>query len=297
MATYSGSVLQPTGKTRGACPPGSAAGLQLSDTEFSRLCRLVHRHAGIHLTDHKKELVRARLMKVLRGRSLASFQEYYDLVLADKSGAELACLLDALSTNLTAFAREPGHFQYLAQEILPAWRQGPGEPLRQTLWSAGCSTGEEPYTLAMILMDTFPGEDLSQVEIYTSDLNTQVLTQAERAVYPFARMEPLPPEWRQRFFQKGVREQEGFVRVKPEVRRLVHFFRFNLMDPFPFQEKMDVIFCRNVMIYFEKETQAKLVDKFFHCLRPGGYLFIGHSESLCNHRHQFTYVKPTIYRK
>jgi chemotaxis protein methyltransferase CheR len=297
MATYSGSVLQPTGKAQGACPPGTAAGLPLSDPEFSRLCRLVHRHAGIHLTVHKKELVRARLMKVLRARSLESFQEYYDLVLADKSGAELACLLDALSTNLTAFAREPGHFQYLAQEVLPAWRQGQGEPLRQTLWSAGCSTGEEPYTLAMILMDTFPGEDLSQVKIYASDLNTQVLTQAERGVYPFARMEPLPPEWRRRFFQKGVREQEGFVRVKPEVRRLVNFFRFNLMDPFPFQEKMDVIFCRNVMIYFEKETQAKLVDKFFHCLRPGGYLFIGHSESLCNHRHQFTYVKPTIYRK
>lgn len=297
MATHSGSVLQPTGNTRGAGPPGSAASLQLSDTEFSRLCRLVHRHAGIHLTVHKKELVRARLMKVLRGRSLASFQEYYDLVLADKSGVELACLLDALSTNLTAFAREPGHFQYLAQEILPAWRQGQGEPLRQTLWSAGCSTGEEPYTLAMILMDTFPGEDLSQVKIYASDLNTQVLTQAERGVYPLARMEPIPPEWRRRFFQKGVREQEGFVRVKSEVRRLVNFFRLNLMDPFPFQEKMDVIFCRNVMIYFEKETQAKLVDKFYHCLRPGGYFFIGHSESLCNHQHQFKYVKPTIYRK
>lgn len=284
--------MAPTG-----CLPGIAPGPTLSDAEFFRFCQLVHRHAGIYLTAQKKELVRARLMKILRGRSLANFQEYYDLVLADKSGDELACLLDALSTNLTAFAREPGHFQYLAQKILPAWRQGQGEPLRQTLWSAGCSTGEEPYTLAMILMDTFPGENLSQVKICASDLNTQVLTQAERGVYPFARMEPLPSEWRRRFFQKGVRGQEGFVRVKPEVRRLVHFFRFNLMDPFPFQENMDVIFCRNVMIYFEKETQAKLVDKFYHCLRPGGYLFIGHSESLCNHRHQFKYVKPTIYRK
>ncbi len=135
------------------------------------------------------------------------------------------------------------------------------------------------------------------MKVYASDLNTKVLTQAERGIYPLSRVKPLPPEWQRRFFQQGVRERQGFVRVKPEVRQLVNFFRFNLMDPLPFQEEMDVIFCRNVMIYFEKETQAALVDRFHRCLRPGGYLFIGHSESLCNHRHQFTYVKPTIYRK
>jgi chemotaxis protein methyltransferase CheR len=296
MAAPADGALLKSGKPLVTWPPAPAAGPELSDAEFFRFCRLVHRHAGIHLTAQKKEMVRARLMKILRVRALKSFQEYYELVLADKSGAELAGLLDALSTNLTAFWREPGHFQYLAQEILPDWPQG-REPLRKILWSAGCSSGEEPYTLAMLLLDAFSGRDLSGVKVYASDLNTQVLAQAERGIYPFSRIEALPPEWRRRFFQKGIRDRTGYVQVKLEVRRLVHFFRFNLMDTFPFREKADVIFCRNVMIYFEKNTQIKLVEKFHQALKPGGYLFIGHSESLCNHQHRFKYVKPAIYRK
>jgi chemotaxis protein methyltransferase CheR len=272
-------------------------GPELSDSDFFRFCQLVHQHAGIHLTSQKKELVRARLMKILRQRGLQTFREYYEQVKRDTSGAELMCFLDALSTNQTAFWREPKHFEYLAEEILPTWLAERRTPLRRNLWSAGCSTGEEPYTLAILMKNAFPGEDLSQVKIHASDINTQVLAQAERGIYPISQVEPLPPEWRQRYFQKGVGERQGFVRVKPEVRCLVQYFRLNLMDPLPFRENMDIIFCRNVMIYFEKETQVKLVDKFYQCLRPGGYLFIGHSESLCNHQHQFNYVKPTIYRK
>lgn len=294
MAAPADELLK-TEKTLATWSLGSVKGPELSDAEFFRFCRLVHQHAGIHLTAHKKEMVRARLTKIIRGRALRSFQEYYELVLADKSGAELAGLLDALSTNLTSFWREPGHFQYLAQEILPAWAQSRG-PLQKTLWSAGCSTGEEAYTLAMLLLDTFPGVDLSGVKVYASDLNTQVLAQAELGIYPLARMEALPHEWR-RFFQKGIRERTGYVQVKREVRSLVNFFRFNLMDFFPFREEVDVIFCRNVMIYFEKNTQIRLVEKFHYALKPGGFLFIGHSESLCNHQHRFKYVKPAIYRK
>jgi chemotaxis protein methyltransferase CheR len=270
---------------------------ELSDRDFFCFCQLVHQHAGIHLTTQKKELVRARLTKILREQGLTDFREYYDKVVADTSGIELSCLLDAISTNQTAFWREPKHFQYLAEEILPAWPAERRQPLKGKLWSAGCSSGEEPYTLAILLMTAFPGEDLSQVKIHASDLNTRVLSQAELGIYPLSRLEPLAPEWRRRFFQKGVGQRQGFVRVKTEVRRLVNFFRFNLMDQLPFREELDIIFCRNVMIYFEKETQVKLVNKFYDCLRPGGYLFIGHSESLCNHRHQFSYVKPTIYRK
>lgn len=294
MAAPADELLK-TGKPLVTWSLGSAKGPEFSDAEFFRFCQLVHQHAGIHLTAHKKEMVRARLMKIIRSRGLRSFQDYYELILADKSGAELAGLLDALSTNLTSFWREPGHFQYLAQEILPGWRQGRNS-LRMTLWSAGCSTGEEPYTLAMLLMDAFPRVDRSGVKVYASDLNTQVLAQAELGIYPLARMETLPHDWR-RFFQKGIRERTGYVQVKREVRRLVQFFRFNLMDTFPFREEIDVIFCRNVMIYFERNTQIKLVEKFHHALKPGGYLFIGHSESLCNHQHRFKYVKPAIYRK
>ena len=270
---------------------------ELSDNDFYRFCQLVHQHAGIHLTSQKKELVRARLMKILRQRGLNSFREYYDQVLNDGSGAELTYFLDALSTNQTAFWREPKHFQFLAEEILPAWPAERRQPLRANFWSAGCSSGEEPYTLAFLVMEAFPGEDLSRVRIFASDLNTQVLAHAEQGIYPLSRLEPLPADWRRRYFQKGVGDRQGFVRVKPEVRRLLQFFRFNLMDAFPFQERMDIIFCRNVMIYFEKETQVKLVEKFHYCLRPGGFLFIGHSESLCNHQHQFRYIKPTIYQK
>lgn len=295
MAAPADGALLKTARSLATWSRGPVTGPELSDGEFFRFCRLVHQHAGIHLTAHKKEMVRARLMKILRVRGLTSFQEYYELVLADKSGAELAGLLDALSTNLTSFWREPGHFQYLAQEVLPGWRQE-RKPWRKTLWSAGCSTGEEPYTLAMLLLDTFSGLDLSGVKVYATDLNTQVLAQAEAGIYPLARIKALPSEWRG-FFRKGIRDKTGYVQVKPEVRRLVQFFRFNLMDRFPFREKLDVIFCRNVMIYFEKNTQVKLVERFHQALNPGGYLFIGHSESLCNHRHRFKYVKPAIYRK
>lgn len=267
----------------------------LTDAEFTQLSQLVHRHAGINLSPQKKELVRSRLTKILRTRGIPNFRDYYHLVLHDSSGAELAQLLDAISTNLTAFWREPRHFEFLGQELLPS--MGRKGPLRWRFWSAGCSSGEEPYTLAMVVLNFLKGTDPSGVKIHASDINTQVLAQARKGIYPMVRVDPLPTEWRRQFFQKGVNRWDGFVRVKPEVRQLVEFFRLNLMESFPFKEEFDVIFCRNVMIYFEKATQTQLINKFYQCLKPGGFLFIGHSESLCNINHRFAYVKPTIYRK
>lgn len=281
---------------------GSAPGLGLimpdiTDAEFNQLSQLVYQHAGIHLPPQKKELVRSRLTKFLRSRKLASFHEYYQGVLKDTTGLELINLLDAISTNMTAFWREPKHFEFLGQELLPSLRQKCKKAPQWRLWSAGCSSGEEPYTMAMVLLNALASKDLAGVKIYASDINTQVLNQAQRGIYPLSRVEPLSPEWRRRYFQKGVNQFEGYVRVKPEVKQLVEFFRLNLMDHFPFKQEFDVIFCRNVMIYFEKGTQTELVNKFYQCLKPNGYLFIGHSESLCNISHQFAYVKPTIYRK
>jgi chemotaxis protein methyltransferase CheR len=270
---------------------------ELSDAEFIQLSQLVHRHAGINLSPQKKELVRSRLTKILRTRAIPNFKEYYRMVLQDSSGAELAHLLDAISTNQTAFWREPRHFEFLAQELLPVWRRQKTGPLRWRFWSAGCSSGEEPYTLAMVILHALKSADTTGVKIHASDINTQVLAQARQGVYPLARVDPLPLEWRRQFFQKGMNRWEGFVRVKAEVRQMVEFFRLNLMESFPFKEEFDVIFCRNVMIYFEKATQTELIGKFYSCLKPGGYLFIGHSESLCNINHRFAYVKPTIYRK
>ncbi len=281
---------------------GSAPGLGLimpdiTDAEFNQLSQLVYQHAGIHLPPQKKELVRSRLTKFLRSRKLASFHEYYQAVLKDTTGLELINLLDAISTNMTAFWREPKHFEFLGQELLPTLQQKCKRTPQWRFWSAGCSSGEEPYTMAMVLLNAMANKDLTAVKIYASDINTQVLNQAQRGIYPLSRVEPLSPEWRRRYFQKGVNQFEGYVRVKPEVKQLVEFFRLNLMDHFPFKQEFDVIFCRNVMIYFEKGTQTELVNKFYQCLKPNGYLFIGHSESLCNISHQFAYVKPTIYRK
>jgi chemotaxis protein methyltransferase CheR len=270
---------------------------ELTDAEFNQLSQLVYQHAGIHLPLQKKELVRSRLTKILRSRGLRTFQDYYQQVLQDNSGLELTNLLDAISTNQTAFWREPKHFEFLGGELIPTLQKKSPGPPRWRLWSAGCSSGEEPYTLAMVLLSSASNKDLSGVKIYASDINTQVLSQAQQGVYPISRVEPLSPEWRRRFFQKGVNKWEGYVRVKPEVKQLVEFFHLNLMAPFPFKEEFDVIFCRNVMIYFEKPTQTEVVNKFHRCLKPGGHLFIGHSESLCNINHNFAYVKPTIYRK
>ena len=274
-----------------------APAFDLSDNEFADFCQLIYRQAGIYLPPHKKELVRSRLAKLVRERGLACFSEYYQQVLKDTSGGELDRLLDAISTNQTAFWREPAHFVLLAQEILPLWQQQRRAGLSWRFWSAGCSSGEEPYTLAMVLLEALPAKDLKDVMIFASDLNTQVLAQAQQGIYPDARVAPLPPECRRRFFQKGHGQWDGYVRVKPEVRRLVHFFHLNLMDAFNFNDEFDLIFCRNVMIYFDKFTQAAVVEKFYRSLRPAGYLFIGHSESLCNLDHRFSYVKPTVYRK
>lgn len=274
-----------------------AFALQLSEEEFLHIRQLVHRHAGIHLSPQKKTLVQARLAKLLRSKGLASFRDYCQVLQKDKSGRELAELLDVITTNQTAFWREPGHFLFLAQEILPAWRQQKRAGLNLRFWSAGCSSGEEPYTLAMVLMEVLPPGDLKRVKIYASDLNNQVLAQARQGIYPEDRIAPLPAEWQKRFFLKGRSRWAGFVRLRPGVRNLVHFFHLNLMDDFDFHEELDLIFCRNVMIYFDRQTQGQVVDKFYRSLKPGGYLFLGHSESLCNFHHRFRYVKPAVYRK
>ena len=298
MGNIAREKIRHPGGGQPACAPGVAVMMpELSDKEFNQLSQLVYQHAGIHLPPQKKELVRSRLTKFLRSRKLTSFQEYYRQVLDDSSGLELINLLDAISTNMTAFWREPKHFEFLGQELIPTLRHKCKGAPQWRFWSAGCSSGEEPYTIAMVLMNALLDKELSGIKIYASDINTQVLNRAQQGIYPLARVEPLSQEWRRRFFQKGVNQWQGYVRVKAEVKQLVEFFRLNLMEPFPFKEEFDVIFCRNVMIYFEKATQTELVKKFYQCLKPGGYLFIGHSESLCNISHQFAYVKPTIYRK
>lgn len=268
----------------------------LTDKLFKQFSALVFQHAGIFLKPEKKELLNARIGKRLRQCQIASFQEYYDYVLNDKSGEELIHLIDAVSTNFTSFYREKTHFDFLATSVLRefAARGMPGE---FSVWSAACSSGEEPYTLSIVLNEFAAREPSFRFAIQATDISTKVLAIAQRGVYALDKVQTVPPELLRRYFQKGRGTSQGYVKVKKELSRPISFRRFNLMDSYPWRAEIDVIFCRNVMIYFNRETQQQLVDKFYASLKPGGYLFIGHSESLTAINHRFTQVTTTGYKK
>ena len=271
---------------------------KLTDAQFAKFSSLIYAKCGIHLKPEKKELLNARLGKRLRATGIDSFKVYYEYVTHDTSGDELVQLIDSVSTNFTSFFREIAHFDYLTSTVLPTYlaeNRGKGQGI--TVWSAACSSGEEPYTLAMVLEDFATSNPGMQYRIRATDISTKVLAQARQAVYPEERVAKVPPQFLKRFFQKGVGKSAGFVRVKEQLRRMVSFERFNLMDELPCQGELDIIFCRNVMIYFNSATQQALVDKFYRCLAPGGHLFIGHSESLTSINHKFKQVASTAYRK
>ncbi len=272
--------------------------LRLTDKEFEKFSILIFDKTGIHLKSEKKELLNARLGKRLRARQVNSYQQYYDIVMNDSSGSELVHLINSVSTNFTSFFREKAHFDFLTSDVLPKFvNSGGRNPRNLTVWSSACSSGEEPYTLAMVIdqfMRSSPGVSCS---IMATDISTKVLGAAEKGVYPLERVEKMPKNFLHTYFQRGVGQCSGYVKVKPNIRDLVTFKRFNLMDQFPWQGEIDVIFCRNVMIYFNKETQDELVRKFYDCLSPGGFLFIGHSESLGNIKSKFKPAATTVYQK
>jgi chemotaxis protein methyltransferase CheR len=271
----------------------------VSEAEFRQISDLVYRHCRINLHDGKKELVRARLAKRMRGGGFTNVGQYIEHVLADASGAEFTGLIDSLSTNLTSFFREVAHFNYLKAHFLPALaarkrKQGANRILA---WSAGCSSGEEPYSLAMMLSDELPAGEGWDVRILATDISTRVLDIARAGSYPAARVQSVPPPQRQQYLTAARRNSTMLYSVVPAVRRLVRFRHLNLMDAWPFSGPFDFIFCRNVMIYFDKPTQEKLVNRYHDVLRPGGLLFTGHSESLTGIAHRFRYVEPTIYAR
>ena len=273
-------------------------GLELSDAEFQAFSDLVYKKAGINLHAGKKELVRSRLAKRLREDGFDSFGEYYQFVISDETGDELVQLLDSISTNLTNFFREPKHFQFMVQVFLPEISRAAAKKGRRLrIWSAGCSTGEEPYSIAITVLENMPDLEQWDVKILATDLSTKVLATARRGIYPFERLADISPEVLRRWFQKGQGDWAGWFKVKDQVKRLIVFRRLNLIEPFPFQRSFDLIFCRNVMIYFDKKTQADLTARLHQVLADGGYLLIGHSESLTGVNQAFNYIQPTIYRK
>lgn len=267
----------------------------LSASLFKKFSTLVFENTGIFLKPEKKELLNARLGKRLRLCNISSFEEYYNYVQADTSGEELISLINSVSTNFTSFFRENSHFEYLASTVLPEFSASGASGLK--VWSAACSSGEEPYTLAMVLSEYQQKNPSFSFSVQATDISTKVLDIAKAGIYADERIRTMPKDVLKRHFQKGKGQSAGFVKIKPDLRKAVSFQRFNLMGNFPWKEEFDVIFCRNVMIYFNRETQQELVGKFSRCLKPGGHLFIGHSESLTSIDHPFKQVSTTTYKK
>ncbi|MEI7636434.1 MAG: protein-glutamate O-methyltransferase [Syntrophus sp. (in: bacteria)] len=264
---------------------------EMKDSDFDRISKLVYEQCGIHLHDGKKELVKARLGKRLREGNFRSFAEYYGHVTTREGQEELITMIDSISTNLTYFFREESHFRKL-EKILPKL----AENKKLNLWCAGCSTGEEPYSIAMTVREHVnPG--IADVKILATDISTKVLKTAQTAVYSADRIDKIPQPLLRKYFQYGTGNSSGLYRVKKDLRALVEFRRLNLIEPFPQQFRFHVIFCRNVMIYFDKATQSVLVNKYYEHLEKGGYLFVGHSESLTGLSHPFKYSEPSIYIK
>jgi len=266
------------------------------DEVFFRVTRIMYDITGVNLTEAKRELVRSRLAKRLRATGCDSFTEYVDFVESKAGRRELAVMVDTLTTNKTSFFREPVHFSFLRESILPALGDS-GRPIR--IWSAGCSSGEEPYSLSILLREALQDSSRRDIRILATDLSRRVLVQAREATYSEAQVEGVSAKLRSSYFTRIKDRESGTsrYRVKQEIRSAVTFAPLNLMDPWPMKGPFHVIFCRNVMIYFDRGIRARLVERFRQLLPKGGHLFVGHSESLNGLSHDLHYVQPAVYRK
>lgn len=267
----------------------------ITDKEFKQLAEFIKINYGINLKEEKRALVIGRLNNVLVQNNFNSFSEYYDYIISEKTGEAAATLINKITTNHTFFMREADHFFYLKNVVLP-YLTGIIKDKDLRIWSAGCSSGEEPYILAMV-MDEFLGKEkiLWDSKILATDISTKALEEAQKGVYSNEDIASLPAQWRIRYFKSYGAEKSIFI---DRIRNEVIFRKFNLMeDIFPFKKKFHVIFCRNVMIYFDAQTKHQLIKKFYDSLEFGGYLFIGHSESISRDESKFKYVNPAIYRK
>lgn len=278
-----------------------STGTALSAEDHLRVAQFVQSTVGIQLPEHKRNLIEARLRKRLRATGLRNFTEYLDLALSETSdGGEQEWLLDAITTNKTDFFREPEHFTFLRQHLLELLGNAEvaevGRPLN--VWSSACSTGEEAYTLAMVLSEVKREQPEFNFHIHASDIAPSVLAVARQAIYPVARIAPLAEPLRQRYLLKSRDPARQQVRISPELRARVSFSRFNLINgDYPESPEYDVIFCRNVMIYFNNTDRQTIIERLRASLRIGGLLFIGHSESIGHQRAGFETLYPTVYRR
>ena len=266
--------------------------LKLSSQQFDKISRLVYQVSGIDLHEGKEELVKARLIKRLRHLKIFGFDRYLKYLANDKSGSEIRAMVDVLTTNKTNFFREPEHLNYLRDEIITGLGK---EQIR--IWSAGCSSGEEPYSIAITLCEAIPDIGKCDIKILATDISDRMMEQARQGLYGEDTLKGMPPQLKRKYFQKAEAGIGHRYRVVPLLQSMVCFAKLNLMDEWPMRGLFDVIFCRNVMIYFDKQTQEKLVKRFWSQLRAGGYLMVGHSESLTFMAHDYRYIKPAVYQK
>ena len=279
-----------------SAPPG---GFPLTEKEFTLFQTLIHREAGIYLSSQKKALLVGRLAKRIRTLGLKSFEAYYKQLLATGE-AELQILLNLVSTNETHFFREPRHFELLEQTIFPEIkaRLDMGERQKKIrVWSAACSTGEEPYSLAMMFLEHFPPGSGWEIEILATDISTRVLDRAKEGIWPMEKSHEIPPKYLKTFMLKGVGKQEGNMKAGSEIKDVVRFMRMNLNEQaYPVVGAFDLIFCRNVLIYFDQKSKAHVINTLLNYLEPKGYLFIGHAESISFETARIQTVMPTVYR-
>jgi chemotaxis protein methyltransferase CheR len=268
----------------------SISALDLTSAHFKHIRDLMYDTSGVNLVEGKEELVKARLSKRIRVLGLDGFDEYVRYIEQDSSGDELFQMVDELTTNKTSFFRESAHFDLLREEILPAYKARGG---RFRIWSAGCSSGEEPYTMAVTLNEALPDIERRDAKILATDISPTILDQARSGVYTPQVLAEVPDSQRKRYFEA---QADGRFAAKSSLRSLISFALLNLMEPWPMKGPFDVIFCRNVMIYFDQPTRERLVQRYHELLTPGGILCVGHSESLNSCQHGMDYVQPAVYR-
>jgi len=266
---------------------------RISDAELARIVKLVYERSGITLHAGKRALIVARLQSRMRAGAFASFSDYLHAVERDTSGVELCGLLDAIATNHTSFFREEQHFRLLQTRVLPALT-GP-TPIR--IWSAACSSGEEPTSIVVTAFETLPPDEHRRLRVVASDLSTKALATARRGVYPMDRVSSIPLDLLRKYFERGLGAQKGLARVSATVRRTIEYRHQNLLEITDMGERFDVIFCRNVMIYFDLGAQQRVVSMLERHLAPHGHLFISHAESLNGVSHRMRWVAPAVYQR
>jgi len=270
---------------------------ELSSTEFKFVCKFVYDLSGITLNDSKREMVYRRFTRIVRDRQLGSFSEYCQ-ILKENPEQEKDYFINAITTNLTSFFREQHHFDYMKSHELPRLIKEKKSEKRLRIWSSASSTGEEPYSIAITVLEALKGQlSLWDAKILATDIDSNVLATGKKGIYDERRIEDIPKSFKKKYFHKGIDNNSDKVKVDQQLQELLTFKKLNLLEGWPMSGPFDIIFCRNVIIYFDKKTQQGLFERYYDMLAPGGLLILGHSENLGNYQQYFESVGRTIFRK